>query len=67
MKEMKLKYNEAPIAVLHSEMTKFERQQTLESFRKGELKILIATDLAARGLDIEWINTCYPHRRATYG
>ena len=53
MKEMKLKYNEAPIAVLHSEMTKFERQQTLESFRKGELKILIATDLAARGLDID--------------
>jgi len=53
MKEMKLKYNEAPIAVLHSEMTKFERQQTLENFRKGELRVLIATDLAARGLDIE--------------
>ncbi|WP_203248596.1 DEAD/DEAH box helicase [Sporosarcina beigongshangi] len=53
MKEMKLKYNEAPIAVLHSEMKKFERQQTLENFRKGELRVLIATDLAARGLDIE--------------
>ncbi|WP_318616467.1 DEAD/DEAH box helicase [Sporosarcina sp. YIM B06819] len=53
MKEMKLKYNEAPIAVLHSEMKKFERQQTLDSFRKGELRVLIATDLAARGLDIE--------------
>ena len=45
MKEMKLQYNEAPIAVLHSEMTKFERQQTLENFRKGELRVLIATDL----------------------
>ncbi|MFJ7936603.1 DEAD/DEAH box helicase [Sporosarcina sp. NPDC096371] len=53
MKEMKLKYNEAPIAVLHSEMKKFERQQTLENFRKGELRVLIATDLAARGLDID--------------
>lgn len=53
MKEMKLKYNEAPIAVLHSEMKKIERQQTLDSFRKGELRVLIATDLAARGLDID--------------
>lgn len=53
MKEMKLKYNDAPIAVLHSEMKKFERQQTLESFRNGDSRILIATDLAARGLDIE--------------
>ena len=53
MKEMKLQYNEAPITVLHSDMTKFERQQTLENFRKGETRVLIATDLAARGLDIE--------------
>ena len=53
MKEMKLKYSDAPVAVLHSEMKKFERQQTLEAFRKGETRILIATDLAARGLDID--------------
>ena len=53
MKEMKLQYNEAPVAVLHSEMNKFERQQTLDSFRKGDTRVLIATDLAARGLDIE--------------
>ena len=53
MKEMKLQYNEAPITVLHSDMTKFERQQTLENFRKGATRVLIATDLAARGLDIE--------------
>jgi len=53
MKEMKLQYNEAPITVLHSDMTKFERQQTLDNFRKGATRVLIATDLAARGLDIE--------------
>ncbi|QTD42911.1 DEAD/DEAH box helicase [Sporosarcina sp. Te-1] len=53
MKEIKLQYNEAPIAVLYSDMRKFERQETLERFRKGEIHILIATDLAARGLDID--------------
>ncbi|GKV57157.1 putative ATP-dependent RNA helicase YfmL [Sporosarcina sp. NCCP-2222] len=53
MKEIKLQYNEAPIAVLYSDMRKFERQETLEAFRKGDIHILIATDLAARGLDID--------------
>ncbi|GEN84938.1 putative ATP-dependent RNA helicase YfmL [Sporosarcina luteola] len=56
MKELKLQYNEAPIAVLYSSMKKFERQETLESFRKGDIRILIATDLAARGLDIQGLS-----------
>ncbi|MDV6379316.1 DEAD/DEAH box helicase [Sporosarcina sp. GW1-11] len=53
MKELKLLYNDAPIAVLYSDMKKLDRQKTLEDFRSGEIRILIATDLAARGLDIE--------------
>ncbi|MHC8515670.1 DEAD/DEAH box helicase [Sporosarcina sp. ITBMC105] len=70
MKEMKLQYNNAPIAVLYSSMTKFERQQTLEDFRKGEIRILIATDLAARGLDIQGlthvIHVDVPHTTEQY-
>ncbi|MGE7546311.1 DEAD/DEAH box helicase [Sporosarcina newyorkensis] len=53
MKELKLLYNDAPIAVLYSDMKKFDRQKTLEDFREGKIRVLIATDLAARGLDIE--------------
>ncbi|PIC64525.1 RNA helicase [Sporosarcina sp. P13] len=53
MKELKLLYNDAPIAVLYSDMKKLDRQKTLEDFRSGNIRILIATDLAARGLDIE--------------
>ncbi|MCM3758629.1 DEAD/DEAH box helicase [Sporosarcina aquimarina] len=53
MKEMKLQYEGAPVAVLYSDMNKFERQDTLDKFRKGDIRILIATDLAARGLDID--------------
>lgn len=52
MREMKLTYKKAPIVVLHAEMRSMERQEALQKFRKGQAKILIATDLAARGLDI---------------
>lgn len=53
MKETKLKYRDAPVVTLHSDMKKEERKKALDAFRKGDAKILIATDLAARGLDIE--------------
>lgn len=53
MKEMKLHYNKAPIAVLHSNMRSDDRQQALDHFKKGQVRVLISTDLAARGLDIE--------------
>jgi len=70
MKEMKLQYEGAPVAVLYSDMNKFERQQTLDKFRKGDIRILIATDLAARGLDIEGlthvIHVTVPHTAEQY-
>ncbi|RHW34737.1 DEAD/DEAH box helicase [Lysinibacillus yapensis] len=53
MKETKLKYRDAKVVTLHSEMKKEERKKALDAFRKGEARILIATDIAARGLDIE--------------
>ncbi|MEL3962426.1 DEAD/DEAH box helicase [Lysinibacillus endophyticus] len=53
MKESKLKYKDAKVVTLHSDMKKEERKKALDAFRKGEATILIATDIAARGLDIE--------------
>lgn len=38
---------------LHSDLSQAERDLTTASFRSGQLKILVATDLAARGLDME--------------
>ena len=52
MKKSKLEFRNAPIVALHSEMKKDERKASLDAFRKGEARILIATDIAARGLDI---------------
>jgi len=40
------------VGVLHGERSHQERKRALESFRQGESQILVATDIAARGLDI---------------
>jgi ATP-dependent RNA helicase RhlE len=47
-----LKRNNHAVAVLHSNRTQREREQALEGFRSGKYEVLVATDIAARGLDI---------------
>lgn len=39
-------------AALHGDMNQRERNRTLTKLRKGDLRILVATDVAARGIDI---------------
>ena len=39
--------------VIHSEKTQEFREFTLKNFRKGKFNILIATDVASRGIDID--------------
>jgi len=40
-------------AALHSDKTQGERMQALADFKDGKVTLLVATDIAARGLDIE--------------
>ena len=47
-----LKRNEHAVAVLHSNRTQREREDALKGFRNGRFELLVATDIAARGLDI---------------
>ena len=47
-----LKRDNHAVAVLHSNRTQREREQALEGFRQGKFEVLVATDIAARGLDI---------------
>jgi ATP-independent RNA helicase DbpA len=44
------------VATLNGDLEQYERQEMLLQFANGSLPILVATDLAARGLDIEKID-----------
>jgi ATP-dependent RNA helicase DeaD len=44
-----------PVAALHGDLTQARREKVLQDFREGKIKVLIATDVAARGLDIEGV------------
>jgi len=37
---------------LHGDITQFQRERTLDKFRKRRINVLVATDVAARGIDI---------------
>jgi ATP-dependent RNA helicase RhlE len=44
-----------PAAAIHGNKSQGARTRALESFRAGGTRILVATDLAARGIDVEGI------------
>jgi len=52
----KLHFKQIKASVLHSGLDKIERQKALKEFREGKTSLLIATDVAARGLDIQGIS-----------
>jgi ATP-dependent RNA helicase RhlE len=48
-----LNYDSIKAAAIHSNKSQSIRTRTLAEFKRGELRVLVATDVAARGLDIE--------------
>ncbi|MEW6241092.1 MAG: DEAD/DEAH box helicase [Chloroflexota bacterium] len=44
------------VTSLHSDRTQGQRQNALKGFRDGRYQIMVATDIAARGLDVEGIS-----------
>jgi len=57
-------------AALHGDLDQSARTAALESFRKGDVKLLIASDVAARGLDIPEVSHVFnfdvPHHADDY-
>ncbi|HEY8271397.1 MAG TPA: DEAD/DEAH box helicase [Pseudobdellovibrionaceae bacterium] len=57
-------------AGIHGDKSQGARQRALEEFRSGKIRVLVATDIAARGLDIDGIshviNFELPHQPDSY-
>jgi ATP-dependent RNA helicase len=45
-----------PISFIHGEMDVKERMTRMASFRRGETRVLISTDLLARGIDVQQVS-----------
>ncbi|PWA08788.1 RNA helicase [Pueribacillus theae] len=52
----KLAYKGIEAGILHSESSKREREEAIKKFRSKDYSLLLATDLAARGLDIDGLS-----------
>ncbi len=59
-----------PAEALNGDLSQEAREHTLNRFRQGNIKVLVATDVAARGLDIEGITHVFnydlPHDAEGY-
>lgn len=50
-----VRYQSLPAAAIHGDKEQRQRDKTLHDFRSGRCNILIATDVAQRGLDIKGV------------
>ena len=51
-----LKRENHAVAILHSDRTQRDREKSLKGFRDGKFEVLVATDIASRGLDISGVS-----------
>ena len=45
-----------PLAVIHGEMDVEERKKRMQAFRRGEVRVIISTDMLARGIDVQQVS-----------
>lgn len=50
-----LRYKDQSVGVLHGDMDQDARNQEMDRLRKGHIKVLVATDVASRGLDVNGV------------
>ncbi|BAW01620.1 DEAD/DEAH box helicase [Thermus thermophilus] len=47
---------------IHGDLSQSDREKVMRAFREGEVRVLVATDVAARGLDIPEVDLVVHHR-----
>ena len=52
----KLSTDGYPLMCIHGEMENSERRKRMEEFRSGRVRVLISTDLLARGIDVQHVS-----------
>jgi ATP-dependent RNA helicase RhlE len=68
-----LKTASIPVAAIHGDKSQSQRERALAAFRASHIRVLVATDIAARGIDIDQVThvvnyelphvpECYVHR-----
>jgi len=66
----KLKQKKIEAAAIHGNKSQNQRQNVLKAFKEGKIRLLVATDIAARGIDIDKlrhvINYDIPNESETY-
>lgn len=66
----KMRSNNFTVACIHGDMSVVDREQTMKDFRNGVSKVLIATDVIGRGIDVQSvsivINYELPHKISNY-
>lgn len=53
---MVLGKNGIPAAAIHGNKSQYQREKALKEFKEGKIRVLVATDIAARGIDVENIS-----------
>lgn len=54
-----LRVNKIPATAIHGGLSQNKRSKTLQSFNDGKVEVLVCTDVAARGLDIQDVSHVY--------
>lgn len=62
-----LAYHRHRIGALHGDMPQEERNRVMDRFRRGHIDVLVATDIAARGLDIKGVDLVINYDMARSG
>lgn len=62
-----LRYNKLKAGVIHGDLTQEQRKHAMNLLKIGKIDILVATDVAARGLDVDGIDLVINYEMARKG